>query len=219
MNHFESMLGKMQIPDDEIRVLEGDDLVEDAKYVYTHKKNIEAPTGIVWRYLMQLGCDRAGWYSIDLLDHGGKPSIDHLVEGWETRAPGDKLSATPAGDSFFNVYNVEQEKHFIMGGQGHRLGGDFKVSWAFILEPVGEDATHLIVRVRMKAAPEWSEWLQGQILAPPIHGLMQRTQLKTIKRLAERDAQLRMILPFTEKIRTGHSVRVEYETESSEAIF
>jgi hypothetical protein len=59
------------------------------------------------------------------------------------------------------------------------------------LEPIGEDATHLIARVRMKAAPKWSEWLQGNILAPPIHGLMQHVQLKTIKRIAERDAQMR----------------------------
>jgi hypothetical protein len=43
-----------------------------------------------------LGCDRAGWYSIDTLDHGGKPSIDHLVQGWETRKNCDKLWQTPA---------------------------------------------------------------------------------------------------------------------------
>ena len=57
---------------------------------------------------MQLGCDRAGWYSIDAFDHGGKPSIDHLSEGWETRKIGDKLWALPDDhDGFFEVYEVE----------------------------------------------------------------------------------------------------------------
>ena len=144
---------------------------------------------------MQLGCDRAGWYSIDLLDHGGVPSINHLVEGWETRNPGDKLAATPAIDSFFEVYAIEKEKYFIIGGDGHRLGGDFKMRWAFIVEPIGEDATRLIARVRMKAAPKISEWFQGNLLAPAMHGLMQQVQLKTIKRLSERDAEKRREIP------------------------
>jgi len=139
---------------------------------------------------MQLGCDRAGWYSIDFLDHGGLPSINQLVEGWETRKQGDKLDATLAKDKFFEVYKVEEQKHFIIGGEGHRLGGDFKMSWAFVLEPIGDDATHLVARVRMKAVPEWRGWLHGNLLAPPVHGLMQHVQLKTIKRLAERDARM-----------------------------
>ncbi|MGZ5134756.1 MAG: SRPBCC family protein [Flavitalea sp.] len=195
MKHFESVLGKLKMPDDEQRSLPGDEIIPGARYSYTHTKNIEAPAGIIWRYLMQLGCDRAGWYSIDLLDHGGVPGINHLVDGWESRNPGERVDATPAKDSFFEVYGIQQEKHFIIGGDGHRLGGDFKMSWAFVLEPIGDDATHLIARVRMKAVPEWSGWLQGNLLAPLVHGLMQHVQLKTIKRLAERDAQLRQQAP------------------------
>lgn len=191
MKHYESILGKMKLPDDDTRNIPGDEIIADAKYIYTHSENIEAPPGIVWRYLMQLGCDRAGWYSIDLLDHGGVTSINHLVDGWETRKKGDKLDATPAKDSFFDVYAVEENKYFNIGGEGHRFGGDFKMNWAFVLEPIGEDATHLMARVRMKATPAWSEWLQGNVIAPPVHGLMQHVQLKTIKRLAERDAELR----------------------------
>jgi hypothetical protein len=191
MKHYESVLGKMKLPDDDTRSLPGDEIIADAKYTYTHSENIEAPVNIVWRYLMQLGCDRAGWYSIDLLDHGGIPSINHLVDGWETRKPGDKISATPSLDSFFHVCAVEENKYFNIGGEGHRFGGDFKMNWAFVPEPIGEDATHLMARVRMKATPAWNEWLQGNVVAPPVHGLMQHVQLKTIKRLAERDAELR----------------------------
>lgn len=193
MKHYEAILGKMKLRDDDEKQLPGDEIVEDAKYVYTQSKIIESPTAIVWRYLMQLGCDRAGWYSIDLLDHGGVPSINHLVKGWENRKPGDKLDATPAKDGFFTVYKTEREKHFVIGGEGHRFGGDYKMSWSFALEPIGEDAMYLIARVRMKAAPKWSEWLQGNLLAPPMHGLMQHVQLKTIKRLAERDAEMRQV--------------------------
>lgn len=216
MKHFEIMLDKMELQADDDKNLAGDEIIKDAKYIYTHAKNIEAPREIVWRYLMQLGCDRAGWYSIDLLDHGGKPSIDHLVEGWDSRKPGDKLAATPSRDSFFEVFSAEPKKHFVIGGQGHRLGADFKMSWSFVLESIGEDTTRLIARVRMKAAPEWSEWLQGHLLAPPIHSLMQQAQLRNIKRLAERDAQLRLIFPRTKNFQPGIHDPEEFEKQKSE---
>lgn len=191
MSHLEASLGAMERPDDRHRPLFGDDRISDARYALTHAIDIEAHPALVWRYLMQLGCDRAGWYSIDLLDHGGEPSVDHLVEGWEERRPGDTLQATPELDGGFEVYAVEPERALLTGLEMERHGGPFAVSWAFILEPIGADATHLITRVRMKAAPPLSEWIQGNLIAPPIHALMQKAQLGNIKRLAERDAQQR----------------------------
>jgi hypothetical protein len=191
MSHFESEFGKMRLPDDDIRPLAGDELIPHGKYGLTFSRDIEAPPSIVWRYLMQLGCDRAGWYSIDALDHGGIPSIDHLVTGWESRSVGDTLSATPEGDSFFNVYALEKEKHFVIGGEGQRLGSPFKMTWAFVIEPIGEDATHLVSRVRMVTSPKWKEWLTGKVAYPPVHGLMSHVQLDTIRDFAERDAQAR----------------------------
>lgn len=191
MNRFETELGKMALPDDEHRSLPGDELIPETKYSLTCHRDIEAPASIVWRYLMQLGCDRAGWYSIDALDNGGEPSVDHLVEGWETRGVGDKLSATPKGDDFFNVYDVEFEKHFIVGGEMERAGGPFKMTWAFILEPIGDDATRLVSRARMKSSPKWAEWVMAKVVYPPVHGLMSGVQLKTIRKISERDARAR----------------------------
>lgn len=192
MAHLEAELGKMKLPDDDLRPLPGDELIPDTKYRITHHCNIEAPVPIVWHYLMQLGCDRAGWYSIDALDNGGRASTDHLMAEWGERNIGDKMSATPAGDSFFNVYAMEPEKHFVIGGDTGRAGSPFKMTWAFVLEPIGEDAAHLISRARMESSPKWKEWIMAKIAYPPVHGLMSRVQLNTIKKYAERDAQARV---------------------------
>jgi hypothetical protein len=192
MTHFETVLGKMELPDEDKIALPGDNIIPAAEYSYTHAKNIEAPRDIIWQYLMQLGCDRAGWYSIDLLDHSGVPSVDHLVKCWETRNIGDKLAATPDDtDGFFNVYAVNDENYFVIGGHGQKLGKDFKMSWSFVLQPIGEDATRLITRVRANMEPGLNSWLQGTLITPLIHGIMQHVQLKTLKRYAERDAMLR----------------------------
>lgn len=187
MAQLEAQLGKLKLPDDDARELPGDELI-DAKYALSYSTLIEAPTDIVWHYLMQLGCDRAGWYSIDALDHGNVPSVDHLVDEWKTRKVGDKLAATPARDSFYDVYEFEAGKYMVVGGETERMGGPFKMTWAFVVEPVGEDATRLTTRARMDSSPKWAEWFMGNLVYPPLHGLMSGVQLKNIKELAERDA-------------------------------
>jgi hypothetical protein len=191
MRRFKASLVEMQKPDIKNIKLEGDELLPKAKHQLTIQRVIEAPVSLVWRYLMQLGCDRAGWYSIDALDNGGVTGTEHLVAGWETRNVGDRIDATPQHDKFFIVYDVSPETHFVIGGTTERDGKKFEMTWAFILEPIGGDATRLITRARMQTSPRWKEFLMGRIIYPPVHGLMSRVQLDTIKRLAERDAAVR----------------------------
>ncbi len=191
MKLMEKQLVRLKLEEaDEIR-LPGDDFLPDAPYHLDHAALIEAPSSLVWRYIMQLGCDRAGWYSYDALDNGGKPSVDHLVPGWETRAPGDKVALSPEQDFFYEVYRVEPERLFLVGGEVDRLGGHFRMTWSFVLDPVGADACRLFTRVRFAGTPDWSAWLAGSLVYPPLHGIMESEQLRNIKRLAERDALLR----------------------------
>ena len=189
--HIESELGNMKLPDEHDIALPGDERLPGAHYLMNHKIAIEAPPAIVWRYLMQLGCDRAGWYSIDALDHGGVPGVGHPVPGWATRSPGDKVAVTPAQDSFFDVLAVDPEHYFLLGGDTDRLGGRFTMTWAFVIEPVGSDACHLYTRIRVEGAPRWKEWLVAGVVYPPLHAVMQTVELKTVKHLAERDAHMR----------------------------
>jgi hypothetical protein len=191
MAHLEARLGKITEAADADRPLAGDNIIPNAPYALTHSTVIEAPPALVWPWLMQLGCDRGGWYSIDALDNGGKTSVPELRPEWDDRRPGDKLAATPAQDGFFPVVEVQREQCFILGSQVDRLGAHLRMSWAYVLEPIGNDATRLITRVRALGDPAWSAWLQGAVIFPPLHALMQRAQLKNLKRLAEGQAHLR----------------------------
>jgi hypothetical protein len=97
MERIESALGKL-IRDYDDTTLPGDDIIRDSKYTITNYIDIEAPSSIIWRYLMQMGCDRAGWYSHDVLDNANIPSTDFLVEGWEERkVGGQNISNTETG--------------------------------------------------------------------------------------------------------------------------
>lgn len=195
MHQMETMLGKLKRLDPDHMKLPGDERIQVCKHQSTLAIDIESPPSIVWRYLMQLGCDRAGWYSIDALDHGGKPSVDHLVEGWETREIGDKLAALPSHTSFFDVYDVLPEKHLLLGGSYPLFGHPYNVTWVFVLESIGSYATRLIARARMHAEPSLLEWSWGNLIASPAHFIMQKAQLVNIKKIAERDAVKSSIKP------------------------
>lgn len=189
--HLETELGAYERCPDSRRDLPGDGLLDGARYSLTHAIEIEAPPALVWPWLMQLGCDRAGWYSIDLLDHGGAPSFEHLVTSWATREVGEIVATTLAKDGGYEVMAVEQDHLYVIGGETDRLGGHVAMTWAFVLEPIGGDATRLLTRVRARGTPRWSEWLQGRIIFPPVHAIMQHAQLAKLKRLAEREALAR----------------------------
>lgn len=188
MSHLEADLGTIKRNWDEMD-LPGDDIFSDSKFSITHATLIEAPASMVWRYLMQLGCDRGGWYSIDALDNGGKPSIDHIEPQWKPRQIGDHLAATPTMDNFFVVLNIQPPNYMILGGTTVRMGEPFRSSWTFLLEPVGDNAVCLVTRARMETSPKWKEWLLGGVILPPVHHLMQKVQLHNLKKYAERDAQ------------------------------
>ena len=58
---------------------------------------IDASPAGVWRWLVQMGCDRAGWYSWDRLDNAGVASADRIHPEWQEIAVGRHLSSSPSG--------------------------------------------------------------------------------------------------------------------------
>ncbi len=69
----------------------GDDWLEGvrpARVVMTRAVTIAAAPNEVWPWLAQLGRG-AGWYALDLLDNGGRPSARHVVSWIPAPALGD----------------------------------------------------------------------------------------------------------------------------------
>ena len=64
----------------------------------------------------------------------------------------------------------------------------FKMTWAFVLDPIGEDACLLGSRVRADFEPNATFWAKygWELLA---HEVMQRAELGNLKRLAEGEVQ------------------------------
>ncbi len=178
------------------RTLPGDDILPRAQASRTHAVTIEARPDCVWPWLAQMGCRRAGWYSIDRLDNGGVPSADHIVPELQQLEVGDVLPATPESDEGFAVLRVEPERLLVLGSPSlasagpqtppswGMFGARYAMTWAFVLEPIGDEATRLIVRVRGAYEPV----ARNRIATPALllaHEVMESAQLRNLKRRAE----------------------------------
>jgi hypothetical protein len=73
----------------------GDDLLPGARRYGAMGTTIAAPPECVWPWLVQMGCDRAGFYSFDRLDNGGRPSADHISGERQHLQPGDRIASAP----------------------------------------------------------------------------------------------------------------------------
>src|SRR5512132_1642791 len=61
----------------------GAELVPGGRRTSTMAVTIDAPPAAVWPWLVQMGCDRAGWYSWDRLDNAGVPSAEQIHREWQ----------------------------------------------------------------------------------------------------------------------------------------
>jgi hypothetical protein len=192
--------------------LPGDDLVADPSAMETRGLTIDAPPSAIWPWLVQMGYERAGWYSYDTLDNKGA-SVDHIVPELQHIAVGDIMPTHPGGG--FVVKHVEPERALVLYSDteivreqarlaaeqgtdelptpGLKASGmmlsasypEFAASWAFFLRPTDEGMTRLIERFRAQAPGSGPiKAVMGEVMGTGIV-LMTRKQLLGIKARVE----------------------------------
>jgi hypothetical protein len=178
----------------------GADLVPGGERGATMAVTIEAPPRRVWPWLVQMGCDRAGWYSWDLLDNGGVPSADRIHPEWQAISVGDRLASTPSGSAWFEVAAVDPERFLALRAPLDLRGRPFDTArprprfytdsiWSFQLKELRDDRTRLVVSGYQAARPRMLALIANFIFWEPTHAVMQTRQFANLKRRAERDSQ------------------------------
>jgi len=89
----------------------GDDLVTDANVDESRGVEIDAPPDAVWPWLIQMGYNRAGWYSYDAVDMKGA-SVDRIVPALQHLAVGDLVPNSP--DTAFVVRALEPGRALVL---------------------------------------------------------------------------------------------------------
>jgi hypothetical protein len=187
--------------DEEVRKrLPGDELVLHPMLESTRALTIRAPAQEVWRWLVQLGQDRGGFYSYDRLENlagADIHNVDRIVPRMQHLKVGDFVPMAPVEWSVptggFTVVRIEPERA-IVWRQGWPDDLDNmspselqeRGTWAFVLEKVDEETTRLILRERSGLKPRMRDVLLNYLFIERQHFIMERRMLKGIKERAER---------------------------------
>jgi len=75
--------------------LPGDALVKKPDFNATRGISIAAPPEDIWKWIIQIGSKRAGWYSIDWIDNGGTPSSFQILPEFQQIETGQFIPFTP----------------------------------------------------------------------------------------------------------------------------
>ena len=176
------------------RALPGDELIPDALGQFTHSIVIAATPAKIWPWLVQMGCRRAGFYSLDLLDNAGVRSARQIRLDLQQLRVGDRIPSTPDGDDHFEVLRLQENGLLLFGGlfdvenqrqlpfDAPRPARFWHVTWAFVLEPLDAGRTRLYARARGAFSPSerfHAFWIR------PVHHLMQTAQLRHLAERAE----------------------------------
>lgn len=166
------------------RTYPGDDLFGHAE-VITRAITIEARAADIWPWIAQMGWGRGGWYSIDLIDNLGRSSARAVMPEFQQLAVGDRVPTGPRGG--FVVHDVEPERFLVLTAEG-RFG---MMSWLLWLEPIDDNSTRLVERIRGNASA--SPLAQfAALFGDAGDVVMMLAHLQNLKRRAERSAAERI---------------------------
>jgi len=170
--------------DAEIKMpLPGDDLVPNPTAQSTRAITIKAPDTEVWKWLVQIGQNRAGFYSYTFLENmvgADIHNVDRIIPEFQDLKVGDFVRSAPPnymggrfGDKAgWYIPILEPNRALVLKGWG-----------AFVLYPIDEKRTRLIIRT----PSDWRGWARvpDYLFMQPIHFIMERRMMLGIKQQAE----------------------------------
>ena len=170
------------------RVLPGDQFVTNGTQA-THAITINAPSSLVWKWVAQLGQDRGGFYSYDLLENmvGCKmPTVDFLRPDEQSWKSGDRLWMYPP------AYGIEVSgaplQTYIPGkvlgfATTQNTIGDS--SWTFFVDPISASQTRLLIRSRAAYETSVLHKVFNALFFDQAHFAMERRMMIGIKQMSE----------------------------------
>jgi hypothetical protein len=182
-------------PDEIHQPLPGDDQVHHPVYETTRAITINARPEEIWPWLAQMGYHgygRAGWYAVDLLDNDGRPSAERIIPEFQHPKVGDRV-----GEEGFRIVALDPPYALVLAYHYDRVSWVVKqgiwplfghCSWAFVLQPLDEHRTRLIERGRLAFKPTLTTFPFYLLFCQGGDFVMQRTQLRNIKRRVEHAA-------------------------------
>jgi hypothetical protein len=179
----------------------GAEIVPNGERGATMAVTVDASPDQVWPWLVQLGGDRAGWYSWDRLDNGGRPSAREVHPEWQGLAVGDYVKYwTRSGPvDAWQVAALEPNRFLGLHGLSDLRGRTLDPTrprppvyteglWGFLLTELPGRRTRLVIGGYQAMRPRWLERFANHWVLPPVVWIMQARMLAVLKRNVEQAA-------------------------------
>jgi hypothetical protein len=159
--------------------LPGDELNEGAPIASQHAITIDAPAEEAWKWLVQIGQGRAGFYSYTVIENlmfSHMQNADEIHPEWQDVEQGDMVRTHP---------RVALPVRRLVPGEAMVLGN----GWIFHLRKLDDRASRLHVRTYQtdpRIANPVAHFLYWRCIYDPMHFIMERGMLRGLKRRAER---------------------------------
>ena len=171
MTNWGSTAAEQQMP------LTGDNLIPEGSARKTKAITINAPKEVVWQWLVQIGQDRAGFYTYTWLENLVGADIHNTNEirpEWQTIGDGWRL--LPA--DYLGGVGKDAEDPLLMSETGHALVHE--MFGAYVIEPIDEHTSRLFVRGQSGPAN-----LTTMMMLDPLVFTLERRMLLGLKARAE----------------------------------
>jgi len=159
----------------------GDGIVKDPDFNAIRGITINARPADIWKWIIQIGSKRAGWYSIDWMDNAGKKSSEVIIPEFQNISVGQFIPFTP------DQKNGMWVKEFVENN--YILWTDDKgmATWTWLLSPLNSNQTRLITKLRTKYT--WkSIWILYYLIYDIGDIVMMSECMKGIKKRSEKIA-------------------------------
>ena len=163
--------------------LPGDEYVPSPRGGYTQAIGIKASANSIWPWLVQVGQDRGGFYSYQILENMVGCNIhntDCILTEHQSIKTGDSLIMHPKAPAV-PVTIIEPEKALVFGGRQDENTANV---WTFFIMK-GDGSTRLISRWAFSYKPGLLNRVAYNWFLEPIAAVMQRKMLLGIKERIE----------------------------------
>lgn len=186
-------------PDDRQETMPGDDMSPNPNWVYTQAITINAPAGRIFPWIDQIGEDRGGFYSYEILENIAGCNIKNagsIHPEWQYKGDGTELLIMAPMAPRLPVAKVIPDIALIMhagnsdiyGLRPAKMTKDYhNMTWVFYLKKLNWNKTRLLVRMRSVYYPssENEMWF-GPKFTGFLNFVMGDAMLRGIKARAEK---------------------------------
>jgi hypothetical protein len=169
-------------------ILPGDEIISKPDFNATRSISINATTDNIWKWIIQIGSKRAGWYSIDWMDNAGIPSSNKILHEFQHIENGQFIPFTPDQKNGMWVSEFRENEYILWTDKKGMA------TWLWYIYVDSDNSTRLLTRLRTKYV--WKGfWIIYYLIYDFGDIVMMSRCMKGIKKRAEnRDTNLKSIM-------------------------